>query len=87
MDIKNAVLKFFNQKGVLPGETEKDKLNCQYLESGIIDSMGIVEMITYFENLFQIRFSPSDMQSREFRTPGGLISIIERLQKEGKDNV
>lgn len=81
MDIKQAVLEFFEKKGGLPGKTEEEKLDYEYLDLGIIDSMGIVEMITYYEEIFQIHFSPADMQSKEFRTPKGLISIIERLKK------
>jgi len=43
--------------------------------------MGIIDMITYLENTFQIQFSADDLQLTEFQTVSGLINIIERLQK------
>lgn len=81
MNIKSEVLKFFEQKSNLPGNSEKEKLNYYYLDEGLIDSMEMVEMIVHFENLFQVFFTPQDIQSDNFRTPGGLISIIENFKK------
>jgi acyl carrier protein len=43
--------------------------------------MGIIEMITYFEDTLGIRFSPEDLMSQEFQTVGGLITLIEKIQK------
>ncbi len=82
MDVKRQVLAFFESKGGIPGATEEERLKCGYLDTRVIDSMGIVSMVLEFEATFGIRFSPAEMQSLEFRTVGGLISLIERMQKE-----
>lgn len=80
MDTSEGVLSFFQQKGGIPGGTREEQLSYHYLDEGIVDSMGIVEMVMAFEKGFGIHFSSSDMQSWEFRTVGGLIDLIERLR-------
>lgn len=81
MNVKQIVLDYFSKKGGLPGSTTEEQLTCAYLDSKIIDSMGIIEMITYFEDTLGIRFSPEDLMSQEFQTVGGLITLIEKIQK------
>jgi hypothetical protein len=80
MDAKTLVLGFFarNASQPLPTSDEAVLLACRYLDAGIIDSLGIVMMITEFEAAFGISFSAEDMQSYEFQTVGGLVEIIER---------
>jgi acyl carrier protein len=81
MDTKEAVLKFFsrNRRKPLPG-AEADVLACSYLDMGVIDSLGIVTMISEFESGLGIHFSAEDLQSYDFQTVGGLISLIDRLR-------
>ncbi|MDQ7822520.1 MAG: phosphopantetheine-binding protein [Candidatus Eremiobacteraeota bacterium] len=84
MDIQESVLTYFRQNGSidLKGATELEKLKCNYLEEGVVDSFGIVNMIMTFEEQFNIHFTPEDMQSDDFQTPGGLIKLIEsHIQK------
>jgi acyl carrier protein len=81
-DVTSAVLAFFDSKGGLPGENIEQKLNCLYLDQKIIDSMGIIEMVTTFEEDFDIQFDADLMQSPEFQTVGGIIGIIQNLYKE-----
>ena len=82
MIVKSFVLTYFNSLKTLPGDNEEDWLACEYLEEGVVDSMGIVEMVAELESTFKIRFSAEDMQSDEFRTVGGLIGLIECLSTE-----
>ena len=42
--------------------------------------MGIIEMVTLFEDSFKIRMKAEDLQSNEFQTVGGLIELIDRLR-------
>lgn len=78
-DVKDRVLAYLESKGGVPGRTEEEKLRFEYLNAGLIDSMGIVEMLQAFEAEFGVRFSPSHMQSVDFQTVGGLVRIIAKL--------
>lgn len=84
MEIKEQVLGYLEQNGKQPisGGSEEDKLNCHYLDTGVIDSMGIILMVVHFEQEFGIQFTAEDMQSYEFQTPKGLISLIEKYLQE-----
>jgi acyl carrier protein len=81
-NVKEKVLAFLRSKGEIPGQTEEEQLAFEYIDNKLIDSLGIVIMVLTFEEEFGIFFEPEDMQSMEFRTIGGLISLIERLIKE-----
>ncbi|MBL8645139.1 MAG: acyl carrier protein [Rhodospirillaceae bacterium] len=78
MDIQAKVLAFLESQNPVPGADVTAKLACYYLDAGVIDSVGIVTMITEFEDQFGIRFENDDLQSDEFQTIGGLIAIIQR---------
>jgi acyl carrier protein len=81
MSIKESVLAYFANKKTLAG-SEDEQLCIRYLNEGIIDSMGIIDLITHFEDRYQIRFEADDLQSEEFQTIGGLVHIVERLSDE-----
>jgi len=66
-------------------DSEAELSNFNYLDKGIIDSFGIVEMIVSLEGEFGIMFPAEEMQKEEFGTVGGLIGIVEALsKKEGR---
>jgi acyl carrier protein len=78
LNVLQSVVAYFESKQAIPGSSVEEKQACNYLDAGIIDSLGLIEMITEFEERFAVRFTSDDMQSPEFRTIGGLTSIIER---------
>ncbi len=80
--VRVKILAYFEQHGGLSGSTDEEKLDCYYLDEGIIDSMGIVSMIAEFEERFHVRFDAEHLQSEEFQTPRGIISLVEQLTKK-----
>lgn len=83
MTVAEMVLDFFESRGGLPGDAIDVKLRCAYLDEHVLDSMGIIEMVSHFEETFAIRFEADHMQSIEFQTVGGLVGIIEQLRAAG----
>jgi|ETNmetMinimDraft_2_1059921.scaffolds.fasta_scaffold283715_2 acyl carrier protein len=81
MDVEKTVLSFFKSKKNAPDCSDEELLKYNYINAELLDSVGIVEMITDFEETFVIRFSQDDFQSEIFQTIDGLISIIERLRE------
>ena len=63
--------------------SDTEKLQCRYLDLGLVDSMGIIDMVLELERHFDIHFSAEELQSMEFRTVGGLIQLIERSRSHG----
>ncbi|WP_456324637.1 acyl carrier protein [Desulfonauticus submarinus] len=79
------LLKWFEQRGQVPGETVEEKLKVNYFEAGLIDSFGVIEMISEIEEYFGINFSEKHFQERRFATIGGLKDIISELIDTGKN--
>ena len=79
MDVNQIVWEFFQRHGGLPGATREDQLNCHYLEARVIDSMGIVEMVSELETTLGIRFEAEHLQSVEFQTAKGLMALIGKI--------
>lgn len=80
METSDAVFRFFAQRTPIPGATRAEQLACHYLDAGLVDSMQIVELIMELEAAFGIHFDADDLQSDEFQTVGGLITLVERLR-------
>jgi len=83
MDVSTVVLDYFCTRHAIPGSTAEDKLACEYLDGGIVDSMGIISLVIELEGMFDVQFTPEDMQSEDFRTIGGLVRVIERRRENG----
>lgn len=74
-DIKN-VLRSFILQNLLPGEDPSNLTDDTELkESGILDSLSTLKLVSFLEEQFKIEFRASDLE------PGNLSTIetIERL--------
>lgn len=81
IDPKDFLLSYFNAKGSDPQMSDGDKLAQDFFDSGLIDSFGVIELISAIESQFNISFSPENMQDKRFRTIKGLSEIINELIK------
>jgi acyl carrier protein len=48
------------------------------LESGIIDSLGILELVTFLEQQFGIQVEDDELVPENFQTTGTLAAFVER---------
>ena len=85
MDAEKIVLDYINSKSKISNKSKNEQLNYDYLSSGSIDSMQMVEMIEFLESKFKIRFNSEDLQLNEFRSVGGLIEIIKSHLSQDKN--
>ena len=79
MKTKDLVFELIERRSSIPLSIEAERLAFPYLDSGLIDSLGLVELIAEIEEKCGILFQPEHLQSDEFLTIGGLIAIIDRL--------
>lgn len=47
------------------------------LESGILDSLGILEIVTYIENEFQIVLNDEDLVPENFQSIACIVSFVQ----------
>jgi acyl carrier protein len=79
-DVRQFVIQLIKEKGALPSGVETDTIN--YIDSGLIDSIGIIKFVLQIEARFDVEFSESDIESETFRTIGGLVSMIQKKYKQ-----
>ncbi|MBL4888859.1 MAG: acyl carrier protein [Candidatus Lindowbacteria bacterium] len=53
--------------------------NTHLTESGILDSFGVVEMIAYVEESFEVEFDPNDLVTENL---GSIANIVDFLCKK-----
>ncbi len=75
-DVAAFVLARIQKKAKLAKDA--DLAAFDYIESGHVDSVGIIHFILEIERTFGIEIGEADIESAEFRTVGGLIALIER---------
>lgn len=45
---------------------------------GLIDSFGFIELVTFLETAFQIKFSDEDLLDGSLNTLAGIVSVVGR---------
>lgn len=74
-DIKN-VLRGYILENLLPGENPANLTDDTELkESGILDSMSTLKLVTFLEGQYQIEFEAADLEPANLSS----ISTLERL--------
>jgi acyl carrier protein len=53
------------------------------LEEGIIDSLGVLELVGYIEGAFRVEVSDEDLFPENFRTIGALTAFVQRKLASG----
>ena len=79
-EIQSKVLGYFAEHADFQKMTEAQRLSFFYLDSGMIDSLGIIEFVTYLEETFDVQLTAEDMQTAEFRTLGGIVELIKAVK-------
>jgi acyl carrier protein len=72
--INEFIVSLIEKKGKLPNKYNIEDFD--YIESGYIDSIGLIKFIVDIERKFDISISETDMEDPKFRTIGGLVKII-----------
>ena len=74
------ILKQFITAELVPnGDAKEIKENQSLLERGIIDSLGIMKLLAYIEEKFQIKVSDEELIPENFETLSAIAELI--LQK------
>lgn len=76
--IKEFVLNYIQREYSLPADV--DVMNFNYIDSGYIDSMGLIQFIATLEDEFNIAFSDEDLENPDIRIIGKLIEMIHEKQ-------
>lgn len=78
--IWDTLTRLVSAKSPLPTNVGPD---FDYIESGHVDSIGLIHFMMGIEENFRIELSDEDVQSDRFRTLGGLTTLIAEKQAAG----
>lgn len=76
MSAKDFVMEYIQREYTIPGDVDVMSLN--YVESGYVDSLGIVQFIATIEDEFGIEFTDDELENPSIKVVGGLVGIIEK---------
>lgn len=74
-DVKEFVLDYIQREYTIPEDVDIMTLN--YVESGYVDSLAIIQFIATIEDEFNIAFSDEELQDPDIMIVGKLIEMVE----------
>lgn len=83
--VKKFVIQLIEKKTKLAKDADLDSFN--YIDTGYVDSLGIIKFVVDIESRFDIEISDDDIESPGFRTVGGIVSIISSKIESRLSNV
>ncbi len=79
-DIRAFVLGLLEKKTKLPGNFDDSS---DLIKAGIVDSIGIIKFILELESRFDIEITETDIESDNFRSVQGLVTMISGKTSTG----
>lgn len=54
-----------------------DEKDTDLFEAGLLDSLGIIEVLLKIEEVFGIKLQPTDLEKKDMSTVNNLVSFLE----------
>ena len=80
--IRDTIRNFINSNFMLSEELRRFSDSDSFLRKGIIDSMGVVELLSFVQKRYKIRIEPAEVLPKNFDTLESLDGYI-RMKIEG----
>ena len=74
-DIQEFVTNYIQREYTIPKDVEIASLN--YIDTGYIDSLGLIQFIMTIEDEFSIEFTDDDLANPDIKVVGKLIQMID----------
>ena len=84
MDTKEKEIRSFIVENFLYGQDDGTlKSDDSFLEKGIIDSTGILELVSYLESKFHVKIEDRELVPENLDSLEKLVRFVEKKQKGG----
>ena len=80
MDIKSKLKNFIITEFIFENDDNSIKDDALLLEMGIIDSVGVVVLMSFMQEQFSIQLDDKDLIPENFQTINNMKDLIERKQ-------
>ena len=62
----------------------REDLDLDLFEAGLLDSLGIIEVLLKIEDIFEIKLQPTDLEKRDMATVNNLVAFLEKYNSMQK---
>ena len=73
----HIIIDFLEKQIVAEGKYQIDRAD-NLLEDGIVDSMGMMRLVLYMEEKFNIKIPPEDMSFENFKNVEHIVSYLSK---------
>ena len=77
-DISGALRRFIGENFMFQDEVKSLADDASFLDSGIIDSTGVLELVCFLENTFGIEVADDEMLPENLDSIGNITRFIEK---------
>ncbi len=84
-EVNSIVRRFFGENFVFRGELESLADSDSLLESGLIDSMGVLDLVIFLESTFSIHVADEDVVPGNLGTIGGIVAYVQRKRTPAQE--
>lgn len=81
MDVETIVKKFIEENFLYKKGTKTLSGEDSLLDAGLIDSMGIFQLITFIETQFHVEVQDEDIVPENFETLNSIVALIDSKRK------
>ena len=78
MEIRNKILEFINCEIVDGFMNINLDFTTDLIETGVIDSMGIMKLLVFVEESFNMKVSDSELVPKNFESVNSISHLVER---------
>ena len=83
-NLKPRIRKFIAENMLFSGDGFDHDDDASLLEAGIIDSIGVMELVTFVSQTYQITVPPEDISPDNFDTINRLANYVQHKQTAGQ---
>lgn len=58
----------------------REDLDLDLFEAGLLDSLGIIEVLLKIEDIFGIKLQPTDLERKDMATANNLVAFLEKYR-------
>lgn len=73
-NVKDFIVDYIQREYTLPADV--DIMNLNYVESGYIDSMALIQFIAMIEDEFGITFTDEELATEDVKVVGKMVALV-----------
>jgi len=77
-DIKLSIISFVNKNFLMGTQSIKFNDDDSFLEKGIVDSTGVLELVNYLQNTYKVRIEDKDLLPENLDSVNRIAAFIKR---------